>query len=165
MKNLKLKMARMEKGISQIDLAKRIGVTRQTIGMIESGDYNPSLKLCIAICRELGKTLDDLFWEDQAVKKYLDERQEQIVNHIGSCAFLVMFIICAISIIVQMIFLGEEQDILMIVLWGRLISCLVFRIGQRSQAFILTWDIIFRNVYEKVGDYYLRVGVGDGVSA
>lgn len=64
MKNLKLKMARMEKGISQIDLAKRIGVTRQTIGMIESGDYNPSLKLCIAICRELGKTLDDLFWED-----------------------------------------------------------------------------------------------------
>lgn len=64
MKNLKLKMVRMEKEISQIDLAKRIGVTRQTIGMIESGDYNPSLKLCIAICRELEKTLDDLFWED-----------------------------------------------------------------------------------------------------
>lgn len=64
MKNLKLKMARLEKGLSQIDLAKKTGVTRQTIGMIEAGDYNPSLKLCIAICRELGKTLDELFWED-----------------------------------------------------------------------------------------------------
>lgn len=63
MKNLKLKFARMEKDISQIDLAKRVGVTRQTIGMIESGDYNPSLKLCIAICKALDKTLDDLFWE------------------------------------------------------------------------------------------------------
>ena len=64
MKNLKLKMIRMEKGLSQIDLAKKTAVTRQTIGMIEAGDYNPSLKLCIAICRELGKTLDELFWED-----------------------------------------------------------------------------------------------------
>lgn len=65
MKNLKLKFARMEQDLSQIDLAKRVGVTRQTIGMIESGDYNPSLKLCIAICKALGKTLNDLFWEDE----------------------------------------------------------------------------------------------------
>ena len=64
MKNIKMKFARIEKDISQTELAKRIGVTRQTIGMIESGDYNPTLKLCLAICRELGKTLDDLFWED-----------------------------------------------------------------------------------------------------
>lgn len=64
MKNLKMKLARMEKDISQIELAKRVGVTRQTIGMIESGDYNPTLNLCIAICRELDKTLNDLFWED-----------------------------------------------------------------------------------------------------
>ena len=64
MKNIKMKLARMEQDISQTDLAKRIGVTRQTIGMIESGDYNPTLKLCIAICKELGKTLDDLFWEE-----------------------------------------------------------------------------------------------------
>ncbi len=56
-----MKVARMEKNISQIQLAERAGVTRQTIGMIEAGDYNPSLKLCIAICKELGKTLDDLF--------------------------------------------------------------------------------------------------------
>ena len=65
MKNLKMKFARMEKDMSQIELAKRIGVTRQTIGMIEAGDYNPSLKLCIAICRELGRTLDDIFWEEE----------------------------------------------------------------------------------------------------
>jgi len=63
MKNLKMKIARMEKNISQIDLAKAVGVTRQTIGMIESGDYNPSLKLCISICKVLDKTLNDLFWE------------------------------------------------------------------------------------------------------
>lgn len=62
-KNLKLKFARMEKGLSQIELAEKVGVTRQTIGMMEAGDYNPSLKLCTAICRELGKTLNDLFWE------------------------------------------------------------------------------------------------------
>lgn len=63
-KNIKMKVARMEKNISQIQLAQKAGVTRQTIGMIEAGDYNPSLKLCIAICKELGKTLDDLFWEE-----------------------------------------------------------------------------------------------------
>ncbi len=64
MKNLKVKFARMEKDLSQIELAKRVGVTRQTIGMIEAGDYNPTLKLCIAICKELDKTLNDLFWEE-----------------------------------------------------------------------------------------------------
>lgn len=64
MKNLKLKLARMEKDISQTELAKRVGVTRQTIGMVEAGDYNPTLKLCIQICKELDKTLNDLFWED-----------------------------------------------------------------------------------------------------
>ncbi|MCD2491732.1 helix-turn-helix transcriptional regulator [Lacrimispora sp. NSJ-141] len=64
MKNLKMKIARMEKDMSQIELAERVGVTRQTIGMIEAGDYNPTLKLCIAVCRELDKTLNDLFWEE-----------------------------------------------------------------------------------------------------
>lgn len=63
MKNLKLKSARAVKDMSQGDLAAVVGVTRQTIGMIETGDYNPSLKLCIAICKALDKTLDDLFWE------------------------------------------------------------------------------------------------------
>ena len=64
MKNMKLKIARMEKNLSQIQLAKMTGVTRQTIGMIEAGDFNPSLKLCIVICRALDKTLDQLFWEE-----------------------------------------------------------------------------------------------------
>lgn len=64
MKNLKMKFARMEKDLSQIELANRVGVTRQTIGMIEAGDYNPTLNLCIAICKALGKTLDDIFWEE-----------------------------------------------------------------------------------------------------
>lgn len=66
MKNLKMKFARMEKDMSQIELANRIGVTRQTIGMIEAGDYNPTLKLCISICKELDKTLNDLFWEEES---------------------------------------------------------------------------------------------------
>lgn len=63
MKNLKMKSARAAKDLSQGELAALVGVTRQTIGMIESGEYNPSLKLCIAICRALDKTLDELFWE------------------------------------------------------------------------------------------------------
>lgn len=64
MKNLKLKSARAAKDLSQGDLAALVGVTRQTIGMIEAGDYNPSLKLCLSICRALDKTLDELFWEE-----------------------------------------------------------------------------------------------------
>ena len=64
MKNKKLKMARVEHDLSQSQLAKAVGVTRQTIGLIESGGYNPTLKLCIQICKVLGKTLDELFWEE-----------------------------------------------------------------------------------------------------
>lgn len=59
----KLKLARVEKNLTQAQLAKKVNATRQTIGMIEKGEYNPSLNLCIAIAKELGKTLDDLFWE------------------------------------------------------------------------------------------------------
>jgi putative transcriptional regulator len=69
MKNIKLKVARAEKDISQEELAKRIGVTRQTIGMIEAGKFNPSLQLCIAISKTLGKTLNDLFWEEDNHEK------------------------------------------------------------------------------------------------
>ncbi len=64
MKNLKMKFRRIELNISQTELAQRAGVTRQTIGLIESGDFNPSLKLCIAICKALDSTLNDLFWEE-----------------------------------------------------------------------------------------------------
>jgi len=64
-KNLKLKSARAAKDMSQNDIAVAVGVTRQTINAIEKGDYNPSVNLCIAICKLLGKTLDDIFWEDE----------------------------------------------------------------------------------------------------
>ena len=63
MKNLRLKAARAALDMSQAELAKRVNVSRQTIVAIEKGDYNPTIKLCIAICHELGKTLDELFWE------------------------------------------------------------------------------------------------------
>ncbi len=70
MKNIKLKMARVEKDLTQEELADKVGVTRQTIGMIEAGNYNPTLNLCIAICKALDRTLDDLFWvEDQSESK------------------------------------------------------------------------------------------------
>jgi putative transcriptional regulator len=58
-----MKFRRIELDISQTDLAKQVGVTRQTIGLIEAGDFNPSIKLCVAICKALGVTLNDLFWE------------------------------------------------------------------------------------------------------
>lgn len=59
----KIKLARMEKGLTQAQLAAQINATRQTVGLIEKGQYNPSLQLCIAIAKTLDKTLDELFWE------------------------------------------------------------------------------------------------------
>ena len=61
---IKLKLARIEKNLSQQELADLVDVTRQTIGLIEKGDYNPTINLCIKIARTLGKTLDQLFWEE-----------------------------------------------------------------------------------------------------
>lgn len=63
-KNLRLKAARAALDMSQQEVANALGVTRQTINAIENGDYNPTIRLCIALCRLLGKTLNDLFWED-----------------------------------------------------------------------------------------------------
>ena len=65
MKNLKLKAARAGRDMSQQQLADAVGVSRQTINAIEKGDYNPTIRLCLAICRALGCTLDELFWEDE----------------------------------------------------------------------------------------------------
>lgn len=64
MKNLRLKAARAGLDLSQQELAEKVGVSRQTISAIEKGDYNPTIRLCIAICQTLGKTLDELFWEE-----------------------------------------------------------------------------------------------------
>ena len=64
MENIKLKVARVEKQLSQQDLADQVEATRQTIGLIEKGKYNPSVNLCIKIAKALDKTLNDLFWEE-----------------------------------------------------------------------------------------------------
>lgn len=64
-KNLSMKEARTAMGMSQEALAKAVGVSRQTINAIEKGDYNPTIRLCISICRVLGLTLNDLFWEEE----------------------------------------------------------------------------------------------------
>lgn len=64
MKNLRLKSARAALDLSQQQLAEKVGVSRQTISAIEKGDYNPTVNLCVAICKALGKTLDELFWEE-----------------------------------------------------------------------------------------------------
>lgn len=72
MRNVRMKMARIERDLSQDQLAQLVGVTRQTIGMIEAGKFNPSINLCIAICRALNKTLNDIFWEEtenEAIEK------------------------------------------------------------------------------------------------
>jgi putative transcriptional regulator len=64
LENQKMKDLRNERGLSQGELAKRVGVSRQTVNMIENGGYNPTLDLCIRICKELGVTLNDLFWRE-----------------------------------------------------------------------------------------------------
>lgn len=65
MKNLRMKAARAARNLSQQQLAELVGVSRQTISAIEKGDYNPTIRLCCAICRALGTTLDELFWTEE----------------------------------------------------------------------------------------------------
>lgn len=65
---MKLKLARIEKNLTQQELAELVEVTRQTIGLIEKGDYNPTLNLCVKIARALDRTLDELFWENENEK-------------------------------------------------------------------------------------------------
>lgn len=64
-RNIKIKVARAEKDMTQKALAEAVGISRQTMNAIEQGEYNPTIKLCRAICRVLGKTLDELFWEEE----------------------------------------------------------------------------------------------------
>lgn len=70
-RNISIKVARAEKDMTQTALAKAVGVSRQTMNAIEQGNYNPTIKLCRAICRVLGKTLDELFWEEDEWKKLI----------------------------------------------------------------------------------------------
>ena len=86
MKNLKLKTARTAMDMSQQQLADAVGVTRQTIGMIEAGKYNPTINLCIAICKALGKTLDDIFCETEnkaEEKLYSQKDLNGIIKKLG----------------------------------------------------------------------------------
>ena len=69
-KNIAMKDARTNAGLSQQELADKLGVSRQTINAIEKGDYNPTIKLCVGICRILGLTLNDLFWNENPEEKF-----------------------------------------------------------------------------------------------
>lgn len=64
-RNIAIKVARAEKDMTQKALAEAVGISRQTMNAIEQGEYNPTIKLCRSICRVLGKSLDDLFWEEE----------------------------------------------------------------------------------------------------
>lgn len=64
-RNIAIKVARAEKDMTQKALAEAVGISRQTMNTIEQGEYNPTIRLCRAICRVLGKSLDDLFWEEE----------------------------------------------------------------------------------------------------
>ena len=75
MRNLKMKFRRIEIEMSQTELAKKAGVTRQTIGLIEAGEFNPSIKLCNKICRALGVTLNDIFWEEEENEEYEEDEE------------------------------------------------------------------------------------------
>ena len=66
-RNIAIKVARAEKDMTQKALAQAVGISRQTMNAIEQGEYNPTIKLCRSICKVLGKTLDDLFWEEETI--------------------------------------------------------------------------------------------------
>lgn len=68
-RNISIKVARAQLDMTQKQLAETVGVSRQTMNAIEQGDYNPTIKLCRAICKVLGKSLDELFWEDEENEK------------------------------------------------------------------------------------------------
>lgn len=68
-RNINIKVARAQLDMTQKDLAEAVGISRQTMNAIEQGEYNPTIKLCRMICKALGKTLDDLFWEEEVVNE------------------------------------------------------------------------------------------------
>ena len=107
-KNLKLKAARAALDMTQADLAAVVGVSRQTINAIEKGEYNPTINLCRSICKVLGKTLDELFWEEGAmnIKEFfkrdnLDEMQKQTLLKIESCGFWALWVLLLAALIIE----------------------------------------------------------------
>ncbi len=63
-RNIPIKVARTQLDLTQKELAEKVGISRQTMNAIEQGEYNPTIKLCRSICKVLGKSLDELFGED-----------------------------------------------------------------------------------------------------
>lgn len=62
----KVKVARIEKGnLTQGDLAQLVGVTRQTMNLIEAQKYNPTIRVCLLIAKFLERSLDELFWIEE----------------------------------------------------------------------------------------------------
>ena len=107
-KNLKLKAARAVRDMTQADLAAAVGVSRQTINAIEKGEYNPTINLCRSICRVLGKTLDELFWEEEAMnlreifkRENLDEMQKQTLLKIESRGFWGLWVLLLAALIIE----------------------------------------------------------------
>ena len=101
MKNLRMKAARVGRDLSQEELAARVGVTRQTIGMIEAGRFNPSLALCVAICRERGGGAMKLYLK---TKNVLDEREMQEVYRIEHRGLWGMYTLLCAAVVLQMLF-------------------------------------------------------------
>ncbi|WP_106768749.1 helix-turn-helix transcriptional regulator [Paenibacillus faecalis] len=62
----KVREYRKNRKLTQIELAKKVGIARQTINLIENDKYNPSLSLCISLAKELGTDLNTLFWEEKS---------------------------------------------------------------------------------------------------
>jgi len=60
-----VRQSRIEKQLTQEELAERTGVTRQTIGLIEKEKYNPTIALGLKLCKVLNKSLDQLFWIEE----------------------------------------------------------------------------------------------------
>ena len=77
-RNIAIKVARAEKDMTQKALAQAVGISRQTMNAIEQGEYNPTIKLCRAICRVLGKGLDDLFWEEESEEESNEKTEKSI---------------------------------------------------------------------------------------
>lgn len=68
-RNIRIKVARAQLDMTQKSLAAAVGISRQTMNAIEQGEYNPTIRLCRNICRVLGKTLDELFGEENENEK------------------------------------------------------------------------------------------------
>ena len=123
----KIKVARVQLDLTQQQLAEKVGVTRQTISLIEKGKYNPSLDLCLKICYAVDKTLNDLFWEEKGgrMKIVKDERlMIEGLKHIR-LAFILQNIVILAIVFYRYVLQGagyeSVSDLLMVFMGGIII--------------------------------------------